>query len=66
MPYPKNFRQQPLHEEVLEGIHAEGYWPYEHNEYPQSDWESEIANGHTLQSYHQWVSSKLEQEEHGE
>jgi len=66
MPYPKNFRQQPLAEEVLSGIHAEGYWGYAHSEYPVEDWQLEIANLYTLQSYHQWVTSKLEQEEHGE
>jgi len=66
MPRPEPFSQQPLHEEVLEGINAEGYWGYEHNEYRREEWEIEILAADTLQSYHQWVSSAINREEHGE
>ena len=55
--------QQPLHTKVLEWITDMGYWNT-FPSYPRIYWMDEVANRNTLQSYHQWVSSKLEKEEH--
>lgn len=55
---------QVLADAVLYGVEKDGYWGYEHSEYPMDDWLLEVGEGCTLQSYHQWVTSQLEEEKH--
>jgi hypothetical protein len=58
------FKQQELHPTVLEGIAKDSYWGYEHPKYCIDDWLLEVGEEATYQSYHQWISSRLEEEEH--
>lgn len=39
----------------------ESHWDND-PEFPPEDWQAEVANGETRQSYHEWVSSKREQD----
>jgi len=38
----------------------QSYWD-DHPDYPVSDWQSEVVNGNTRQSYVHWVNSQIEQ-----
>jgi hypothetical protein len=39
----------------------ESHWD-NHEDYPPEDWQMEIANGDTRQSYVEWVNHKLQEE----
>ena len=59
----RRYNGQDLHRTVLQGIEDVGYWAYDHRGYDKHDWMREVENQDTLQSYHQWVSSKLTEED---
>ena len=52
-----------LHDTVIQGIYADGYWGYEHAVFIQQDWIAEVVNQDTLQSYAQWVTNRIYAEE---
>ena len=39
----------------------EGYW-IAHPDYPLTDWQSEVANDDTRQSYYMWVCARIQEE----
>lgn len=47
-------------DELFSGDH--GYWS-EHQDYPAADWQYEVANGDTRESYREWLYNKLSNQE---